>query len=85
MSRQDCTHTMTPRGDSAPVLLPAMVGPAVRRFGQSTGRVAEVALTWLARARQRRQLGELSDHLLRDIGLSRADAWAETAKPFWRP
>ena len=42
-------------------------------------------LTWLDRARQRRQLCELSDHMLRDIGLTRADVWAEVAKPFWRP
>jgi uncharacterized protein YjiS (DUF1127 family) len=37
------------------------------------------------RARQRRDLAALSDHALRDIGLSRADVDVETGKPFWRP
>ncbi|MGH6903812.1 MAG: DUF1127 domain-containing protein [Geminicoccaceae bacterium] len=30
-------------------------------------------------------MAQLSDHMLRDIGLTRADAWAEADKPFWRP
>ena len=38
---------------------------------------------WQERARQRRQLMELDDRLLRDIGVSRADVARETAKPFW--
>ena len=40
---------------------------------------------WIDRGRQRRALGELDDRLLEDIGLSRADARRESAKPFWRP
>ena len=47
--------------------------------------VVEQVLAWHDRARQRRRLAELSDHMLRDIGLTRADAWAEVDKPFWRP
>jgi len=37
------------------------------------------------RARQRRDLAALSDHALRDIGLSRGDVEVEIGKPFWRP
>ena len=37
-----------------------------------------------ARHRQRRVLAELDDALLRDIGVTRAEARAECAKPFWR-
>ncbi|MBM3615542.1 MAG: DUF1127 domain-containing protein [Alphaproteobacteria bacterium] len=34
--------------------------------------------------RQRRKtLGRLDSHLLRDIGIDRAQAQHETAKPFW--
>jgi uncharacterized protein YjiS (DUF1127 family) len=44
----------------------------------------EQALAWLERARQRRQLQQLGDHMLKDIGLSRADVEAEASKPFWR-
>ena len=42
-------------------------------------------MTWQERARQRHQLQSLSDHMLHDIGLGRADVEAETSKPFWRP
>lgn len=44
----------------------------------------EQILAWLERARQRRHLLQLSDHMLQDIGLSRADVEAEVSKPFWR-
>lgn len=36
------------------------------------------------RARQRRQLLELSEHALEDIGVTRAEAMAEARKPFWK-
>jgi uncharacterized protein YjiS (DUF1127 family) len=39
---------------------------------------------WLERAEQRRQLAEFDDQRLQDIGITRADAEAEIAKPFWR-
>ena len=44
----------------------------------------EEVLSWLERSRQRRQLSQLGDHMLKDIGLTRADVDAETSKPFWR-
>ena len=47
-------------------------------------RAADLLLTWHERARQRRQLRTLNDHMLRDIGLTRADVLAESSKPFWR-
>ncbi|MES2142896.1 MAG: DUF1127 domain-containing protein [Pseudomonadota bacterium] len=37
----------------------------------------------LIAARGRRHLATLDDHLLRDIGLSRAEAEAETRRPVW--
>jgi uncharacterized protein YjiS (DUF1127 family) len=39
---------------------------------------------WVERRRQRRALLELGDALLKDIGISRADALREASKPFWR-
>jgi uncharacterized protein YjiS (DUF1127 family) len=66
-------------------LLLASAWYAGGRFGDGAGRIAEIGLTWFDRASQRRQLGELSDHMLRDIGVTRADVWAESSKPFWRP
>jgi uncharacterized protein YjiS (DUF1127 family) len=44
----------------------------------------EVAWIWRARIRARRALGQFDDHTLKDIGMSRADVYRETAKPFWR-
>jgi uncharacterized protein YjiS (DUF1127 family) len=38
----------------------------------------------LRRGRQRRDLASLSDHHLRDIGLSRTDVTRELMKPLWR-
>ena len=55
-----------------------------------TGRLPAVSglvermLGWLERKRQRRELLEMSDSLLKDIGISRADAWHEGSKPFWK-
>ena len=46
-------------------------------------RVCDLLLGWQERAQQRRHLESLSDHMLRDIGLSRADVLAETTKRFW--
>jgi uncharacterized protein YjiS (DUF1127 family) len=46
-------------------------------------RLARTLFLWHERARQRRHLQYLSDHMLRDIGLSRADVRAEAGKPFW--
>jgi uncharacterized protein YjiS (DUF1127 family) len=34
-------------------------------------------------ARQRRQLKLMDDYLLKDIGISRADAEREASRPFW--
>lgn len=39
--------------------------------------------SWIANWRERRALGELNDHLLRDVGLTRVMAQREAAKPFW--
>ena len=47
-------------------------------------KVLEVLMLWHERARQRRRLLELDDRMLRDIGVSRADAVREAAKPFWQ-
>lgn len=64
----------------------------VFRIGQRRGPAPGAALravvdrfrTWRERARQRRHLAGLTDHMLRDIGLVRGDVMAESSKPFWR-
>lgn len=39
---------------------------------------------WRSRTRQRRRPAQFDDRLLRDIGITRVDAWVETTKPFWK-
>jgi uncharacterized protein YjiS (DUF1127 family) len=43
--------------------------------------------SWIARSRRRKAFGalaECSDHLLKDIGLSRDEALRDSAKWFWQ-
>lgn len=47
-------------------------------------RLGDLLLKWLQRTRERRQLDALAEHMLKDIGLSRADVEREVSKPFWR-
>ena len=58
--------------------------PARRRVPSSLCRAFDVLLLWRQRHRERRILGALSDHVLKDIGVSRADVDAEVRKNFWR-
>ena len=39
---------------------------------------------WRERSRSRRELMRLTEHQLKDIGLSRHDAESEFQKPFWQ-
>ena len=61
--------------------------PRRRSLVQQLARLAEQAITTLLRwqelARERRALLRLDDHMLKDIGLSRADAMREAERPFW--
>lgn len=47
-------------------------------------RALDVLSVWQERMSSRRQLAGLDAHVLRDIGLSGADVYNETRKPFWR-
>ncbi len=47
------------------------------------GAAISVLKTWFERYRQRRQLADLDERMLADIGLSRADVKWECDKPFW--
>lgn len=47
-------------------------------------RLSELFFLWSDRIRQRKALRRLDDHLLRDLGVGRAEVEAEADKPFWR-
>ena len=40
---------------------------------------------WQERAEQRHALSELDERMLKDIGVTNADAYKEARKPFWLP
>ncbi len=50
----------------------------------TVARALDMLLAWQSRAAERRQLAELSDRELFDMGLDRATAIGEAEKPFWR-
>lgn len=61
-------------------------GPGIaRRLVRLPLTVFEILLVWQERAEQRARLRTMSDRMLKDIGISRADAEHEGATPFWRP
>ncbi len=55
--------------------------PGVNRFATA---LVEQLYAWQDRVQQRTHLATIEDHLLKDMGISRADADRESAKPFWR-
>jgi len=58
----------------------AMIGTILR----SIERIAALPPQWAERDRGRRHLREMSDYMLRDLGLSRADVERESSQWFWR-
>lgn len=60
-------------GHSAPSPVAAAVGQA-----------ASVVNVWRWRRRERRAIGALDDHMLRDIGLNRLAAEQIAARAFWK-
>ncbi len=53
-------------------------------FENAMRRSIETLLLWAERARQRRQLGQLTSGQLHDIGISHTSASFEADKPFWK-
>ena len=44
-----------------------------------------IFVIWQERAEQRHALSALNEHMLKDIGVTHADAYKEARKPFWLP
>lgn len=60
----------------APVALDRLTGAVKHALG--------TVQSWRRRARERDELGALSDRMLSDIGITRADAIFLSSKPFWK-
>jgi uncharacterized protein YjiS (DUF1127 family) len=78
---------LTLRNDR-PVQLAAVRGDRTEKVAEPSGDWRTTIARWIARRRQRRALREIAEsndrHLLRDIGVSRQEAFQEAEKPFWR-
>ena len=55
-----------------------------RAASNIVSRVLAILREWRRRAYDRAELARLDDRMLRDIGLTRADAEFLSNKPFWR-
>ncbi|ABC32778.1 uncharacterized conserved small protein [Hahella chejuensis KCTC 2396] len=47
-------------------------------------RLRSLTQQWRKQARTRRELANLNDHLLKDLGITEGDRRQEASKPFWR-
>lgn len=65
---------------AAPLGTPGQPAPQTPR----TGLIALVRAEW-RRYRSRTMLAQLDDYMLKDIGVTRAEAQFEAGKPFWTP
>jgi uncharacterized protein YjiS (DUF1127 family) len=57
---------------------------AVYNMIQKAEGIPSVVNGWINRYRARKQLANLPEYLLKDIGLNKHDVEAEINKPFWR-
>lgn len=70
-------------------ILGCALGAAAKPLGAlkfvrvSCCKALEIVMIWQERAEQRCALKELDSRQLKDIGITRADASREAAKPFW--
>ena len=79
-----CTQTAIGAGQ-CPHRNPSVpLGAEARLRDAAFAYIARAVARWIARGRQRRDLAELDDRLLADIGVTRAQVAREAAKPFWR-
>jgi len=54
------------------------------RLRSATARLLETLRLWHERAQRRRELVDMPDYLLRDMGITREELSREMQKPFWR-
>jgi uncharacterized protein YjiS (DUF1127 family) len=90
-TRRDCINTfyqecsndhVSTRTKS--VLIDLNEAPSLPMFAQFAVVLAGVVTKWRNNARTRNHLSHLSDHHLRDVGLTRAAATRKAQLPFWK-
>jgi uncharacterized protein YjiS (DUF1127 family) len=75
-------------GEEVDMSVHALRAAGASREARGTQKFVAVAvarlLRWHELARQRRALLALDDRMLKDVGVTRADAEHEASRPFWR-
>lgn len=61
----------------------APIGSAFSRVVAVFALAADAVLGWQRRANERAALATMDDRMLRDVGLTQAEAMHEADKPFW--
>ena len=86
MLRHDCIDTISmPVADSGKsISWKSWIKAGYALLVADMARIAETLGKWQYRATWRIRLADLDDRLLKDIGITRAEADREIAKPFWR-
>jgi|GEM_PF-1924388 len=82
MFRGNCSDTIQ-RDRALPLALAEREGAFFQRVRTETRRVLAVLSEWRRRHRTRKQLSQMNDYQLRDIGVSRDEASREANLPFW--
>ena len=75
---------MTAKRETMPATFHRLTSELARATGVWSVRATDTLQVWWERHRDRRKLEPLSDHLLKDMGISRVDADHEAGKRFWR-
>lgn len=65
------------------IVMTARVAPVAARHTSRLTGFRKLVRSWIEVSKQRRALAAMSDHQLKDIGLTRFDAETEAARPFW--
>ncbi len=79
MTNVQCSALQSPAVDAS-----QSARDVIARLARLPLAILGILLVWQERGQQRRHLAALDDRLLRDMGMSRADAAREAAIPFWR-
>jgi uncharacterized protein YjiS (DUF1127 family) len=81
--RQNCIDTI----ETTTAPLPSWgqwINAGARKVKADMLQLVSLYATWNERARQRRHMQNLSDEILKDVGLSREDINQQVSKAFWQ-